>query len=95
MKNFPPNVSPRTFTSSAIIVAYLLMGDISITEQDAVGEWLMLVGQVLSTDATQRSVLEERKALEQEKNEEDQIDIIKNALDKMQKQIDKLKKDSC
>lgn len=90
MNNFPPSVSPRTFTSVAIFVAYILMRDLTINEQNAVGEWFMLVGQVLSTNAAQAQVLEDRKTID---TTDDDIDTIKKTLAKMQKEIDKLKKD--
>lgn len=50
--NFIPNVSPTVFTMSAVLVGFLLIDDTSTTEQNALGNWLMLVGQVLETNAS-------------------------------------------
>ncbi len=41
----------RVLTLSAIILGYALIGDYSINEQNAIGNWFMLVGQILETNA--------------------------------------------
>ena len=55
-----PNVPPKLFSLSAIVVGYLLIDDMTANEQNAVGNWLMLVAQVLSTNAFYRAVMQER-----------------------------------
>lgn len=55
-----PNIPPKLFSSSAIIVGYILIDDMTANEQNALGNWLMLVAQVLSTNAFYRAVMQER-----------------------------------
>ena len=55
-----PNVSPKLFSLSAIAVGYLLIDDSTATEQNALGNWLMLVAQVLSTNAYYKALIQER-----------------------------------
>ena len=55
-----PNVSPKLFSLSAVIVGYILIDDMTANEQNAIGNWLMLVAQVLSTNAFYRAVMQER-----------------------------------
>lgn len=55
-----PNIPPKLFSLSAIIVGYILIDDMTANEQNALGNWLMLVAQVLSTNAFYRSVMQER-----------------------------------
>ena len=55
-----PNVPPKLFSLSAIVVGYLLINDTTANEQNALGNWLMLVAQVLSTNAFYRAVMQER-----------------------------------
>lgn len=55
-----PNVSSNAFTISAIVVGLLLIDDTTPSEQNALGNWLMLVSQILCTDAYYKQVLEER-----------------------------------
>lgn len=55
-----PNIPPKLFSLSAIIVGYILIDDSTANEQNAMGNWLMLVAQVLSTNAFYRAVMQER-----------------------------------
>ena len=45
------NISPKTYTLSAAIVGFLLIDDTTANEQNALGNWLMLIAQVLCTNA--------------------------------------------
>lgn len=54
-----PNVPPKLFSLSAVVVGYILIDDMTANEQNAVGNWLMLVAQVLSTNAFYRAVMQE------------------------------------
>ena len=55
-----PNIPPKLFSLSAVIVGYVLIDDSTANEQNALGNWLMLVAQVLSTNAFYRAVMQER-----------------------------------
>ena len=73
-----PNVSSNTFTMSAIVVGLLLLDDTTPNEQDALGNWLMLVAQILCTDAYYKQVLEDRNKTD----EKELLVKMRNALDK-------------
>ena len=62
-----PNISPKLFSFSAVAVGYLLIDDSTASEQNALGNWLMLVAQVLSTNAYYKALMQER-GLNQKKN---------------------------
>ena len=55
-----PNVHPKVFSGSAVAVGYILIDDMTANEQNALGNWLMLIAQVLSTNAFYQQVQEER-----------------------------------
>lgn len=55
-----PNIPPKMFSFSAVVVGYILIDDLTANEQNALGNWLMLVAQVLSTNAFYRAVMQER-----------------------------------
>ena len=78
-----PNVSSNTFTLSAIVVGLLLIDDTTASEQNALGNWLMLVAQVLCTDAYYKQVQNERN----EFNEEDTKNILKKMANAINKEI--------
>lgn len=55
-----PNIPPKLFSLSAVAVGYLLIDDSTANEQNALGNWLMLVAQVLSTNAYYKALMQER-----------------------------------
>lgn len=55
-----PNISPKAFSFSAVVVGYILIDDLTANEQNALGNWLMLVAQVLCTNAFYKQVQAER-----------------------------------
>ena len=77
--NFLSNINPHEFTISAFIVGYLLIDSFNANEQNSIGNWFMLVGQVLETNAAQLQVV--------------QSNISKNSTDnKQNSDIESLKK---
>lgn len=52
--------NPKAYTLSALIIGYLLTGDLTSKEQNALGNWLMAVGQILAANATVQSSIEEK-----------------------------------
>ena len=56
-----PNLPPKASTASAVVVGYLLLDDLNAKEQNALGNWLMLVAQVLCTNAFYKQVQAERQ----------------------------------
>lgn len=58
--NFPPNIDPTTFSFSAILIALALVGDLNTNEQNSIGNWLLLVGQYIVTNAAQQTLIEGR-----------------------------------
>ena len=55
-----PNIPPKLFSISAVAIGYLLIDDTTANEQNALGNWLMLVAQVISTNAFYRALMQER-----------------------------------
>lgn len=78
-----PNMDPKVFSLSAVIVGYLLIDDLTANEQNALGNWLMLVAQVLCTNAFYKQVLSERK-IKSSINEEELlqkfVEVISNII---------------
>lgn len=60
MDRFPPTGNPRIYTLSTMIIAYLLIDDFTANEQNAIGNWLMTVGQILEANASFQQLMEER-----------------------------------
>lgn len=57
MKDILTDINAPTFTLSTVVIGFLLIDDLSPSEQNSVGNWFMMVGQVLCTNASQQQVL--------------------------------------
>lgn len=85
-----PNVSPKMFSLSAIAVGYLLIDDMTATEQNALGNWLMLTAQLICTNAYYKQLQQERNINEQINNS-DTITILEKMKKALEKEIDEIK----
>ncbi len=57
---FPPNLNPQLFAWLAATVGSLAVGDYSALEQNSIGNWLIMVGQFILTNAAQQQLIEGR-----------------------------------
>lgn len=93
--NLIPNIPPKLFSLSAVAVGYLLIDDLTANEQNALGNWLMLTAQVLSTNAFYKQVQTER-GLDSMKEQfdfskESEIEILRKMVSALNKEIEVLK----
>ena len=59
-KEFPPSIHPTTYNLIAIAVALILIDDLNANEQNSLGNWFLLLGQYLATNAAQQQLIESR-----------------------------------
>lgn len=60
MNEFPPNINPELFSITAMIVGLIIEDDFNATELNAIGNWLILVGQTTLTTAAQQQLINTR-----------------------------------
>jgi len=95
--NLIPNIPAKAFSFSAVVVGYLLIDDLTANEQNALGNWLMLTAQVLSTNAFYRQVQQERKNIKTTQpdnetwNTKREIMMLQKMVDALNKEIATLK----
>ena len=90
--NLIPNIPPKLFSLSAVTVGYLLIDDTTANEQNALGNWLMLVAQILCTNAFYKQVMQERSLNNTKNDNEQTIALMQKMMDALQKEIDEIKK---
>ncbi len=90
--NLIPNIPPKLFSLSAVAVGYLLIDDTTANEQNALGNWLMLVAQILCTNAFYKQVMQERSLNNTKNDNEQTIVMMQKMMDALQKEIDEIKK---
>ena len=54
------NTNPRYSTILGFILGLILIDDLSVDEQNALGDWLMLIAQTIITNANSQNVIESR-----------------------------------
>ena len=89
--NLIPDVSPKAFSFSAVIVGYLLIDDLTANEQNALGNWLMLTAQVLCTNAFYKQVQAERHGNNiggANMSTEENIEMLKKMVNALNKEIE-------
>ncbi len=89
MKKIIIDIDPYTFTGSALVIGLVLVNELSPNEQGSVGNWLQLVGLVMQTYASQVTTLEGDST----DNSSNDIDTLKDAVDKISKELEKIKKE--
>ena len=94
---FIPDIPPKLFSFSAVVLGYILIDDTTANEQNALGNWLMLAAQVLCTNAFYKQVQAERgntsdntKTINEPTNEETVMMLKKmvNAINKMLEEME-------
>ncbi len=55
----PFGLDPKVYTLSALILGYLMIGDYTANEQNAIGNWFMTIGQILETNSAFQQYLED------------------------------------
>ena len=67
-------------TALGTVIGFALLGDMDADQQNAIGNFLMLIGQILTTDATQAQTLQARQDAEQQKKIEARIRRLEERL---------------
>ncbi len=52
------NITPKVYTLSAIILGYAMIGDYTANQQNAIGNWFMLIGQILCTNSAIQQIFQ-------------------------------------
>ena len=91
------NEQASTFTISAVVVGLLIIPNLNAKQQNDLGNWLMLVGQVLCTNAYYKQVQQERATNSQNNqacgnlSTEENIEMLKKMVNALNQEINNLK----
>ncbi len=97
MKNLVPSTPAPIFTLSATVVGFLLIDDLTPAEQNSLGNWFMLLAQVLCTNAAQQQLINNRTGTSTNQNthiiNDNNLTMndLSNILSKMQNEINNMK----
>ncbi len=83
----------QVFTLSAVVVGFLLLQELDLNEQNDLGNWFLLLGQLLCTNAARLSVLQTTDSLSinTSNDNQDMSDMLEKTVKAMQQEINELK----
>ena len=85
------NIGPYSFTTSAFLIGLLLVQELSIEEQDSIGNWLQLVGLTMQTYASQQITIDASKIDNKDKsNDGSDIEKLKKTIKDIEEELDKI-----
>ena len=84
MNKLPPNKNSQLLTLFGTLVGFALIDDFSAIEQNAIGNWFMLVGQILETNA---AFLQQFNQQNQNFNKSNNFNSNAGDLDRLEKMV--------
>lgn len=81
------------FTLSAVIVGFLLLQELDLDEQNGLGNWFLLLGQLLCTNAASQSILQTTGNNDNNRTNQNMSDMLEKTVNAMQREIEELKKE--
>lgn len=71
---------PRTLTLVAFLIGFTMIDDLTAAEQNSLGNFLILIGQVLETNSGQQAVLNTRESNKQMSDMMSRLEAIERKL---------------
>lgn len=85
------NIDAKLLTLSAVIIGFVLIDELNSTEQNALGNWFMLIGQVLCTNGSENFRRDYQGNFNNKNNNNNNTkDILNKVNDTIKRTIDKL-----
>ena len=85
------NIEPNSFATSAFLIGLLLVQELSIEEQDSIGNWLQLVGLTMQTYASQQITIDASKIDNKDiSNDSSDIEKLKKTIKDIEEELDKI-----
>ncbi|MBQ6687158.1 MAG: hypothetical protein IJN03_01380 [Bacilli bacterium] len=93
--NFPPSIDPQLYSISAVIIGAAIVDDFTAYEQNAIGNWLMLLAQYIITHAAQQNLLDMRfNNSKNQTNVNNDINYLLAAINKISAELEKIKNEN-
>lgn len=84
-------LSPTVYSGSAVAVGFAICENMSVNEQIIIGNWLMLLGQFITTYSSLAGINQSNEDALDQKQKEDDFENLKKALQNIQDELGKLK----
>lgn len=81
--NFIYTLPPKSATIVAVLLGFILIDDLPADKQNVLGNFLVLVGQVVATNATQQDYADGLKPDEEKEQMKRDIENLKREIEKL------------
>ena len=78
------SLPPELLTALGTVLGFAALGDLNGDQQNTLGNFLMLIGQVLETNSAQLQLLEDLASAQQMRQLRQEVEQLKQALAQMQ-----------
>lgn len=85
LTGFIYSLPPKTFTLVSVLLGFVLIDDLPADKQNSLGNFIILVGQVIATNATQQSYVDNQKPDEEKEQMKNDIETLKGQIAKLSK----------
>lgn len=83
------NLPAPLLTAVGTVLGFALLGRLDYNQQNALGNWLMLIGQILETSSAQSQLLSAGDDLDSRR-----LDALEQQIKRLQQQLEQLKGES-
>lgn len=81
------SLPPELMTALGTVVGFATLGNLTGDQQDALGNFLILVGQILETSSTQKQLLEDQASAQTMAAMQQELETLRQAVCALQKNI--------
>lgn len=85
------SLPPQLMTALGTVLGFAVLGDLNGDQQNALGNFLMLIAQIMETNAAQLQLLEDqqtaRQTARQKAQLQDQLDEIRRQLSNLEQEV--------
>lgn len=82
------SLPPKSFTLVSVIIGFILIDDLDGAEQNALGNFIIMIGQVLETNSGQQQLISSRTSDQNNNKLEKEIEKLKQEIMELQKHLD-------
>lgn len=86
LTSFIYGLPPKTSTLVAVLLGFVLIDDLPADKQNVLGNFIQLIGQVISTNATNQDYVDNLEPDEEKEQIKKDIETLKKQISKLNKQ---------
>lgn len=79
------SLPPELMTALGTVLGFAMLGDLTADQQDSLGNFLILIGQILETSSTQKQIFEDQASAQTIAAMQQELQSLRKAVESLQK----------